>query len=489
MQKLPKIIATLGPATDNDPILGQMLVAGVDVVRINFSHGEPDQQIRRIEQVRRLSAELGKDVGVMADLQGPKVRIESFATHAIDLEAGQRFVLDTQLDPAAGDKNVVGVAYAGLTDDVTLGDRLLLNDGVIVLKVMEIEAAKVLCEVEIGGRLSDKKGLNIQGGGLSITGLTEKDQRDINIAVQAQVDYVAVSFVRDAGDIETTRTRIHNAGGHARVVAKIERTEALENLESIIAAADAVMVARGDLGVEIGYARLIGVQKRIIRLANEQGCVSITATQMMESMISTPMPTRAEVADVSNAVLDGTDAVMLSAESAVGEYPVETVQAMVDVCVGTDEFATPDIVRPQPRHFEHVDKAVAAAVSYTASALGARAVVCFTESGSTALWLSRQRSQIPIYALTRHIATRRRVSLFRGVEAVDFDMLQWRSPTHYYEAFRCLLGMDAVALGDLVIFTKGDQTGVQGGTNAMKILRVVDPDTATSDAGSGYNGD
>jgi pyruvate kinase len=470
-----KILATLGPATDDPERLKKMIEAGVDVVRVNFSHGVAEDHAHRVQSVRDCAAALGRDVGVLADLQGPKIRIDQFRYGAIELYEGAHFTLDAELDAEAGTDQAVGIAYKDLPRDVSPGNVLLLDDGRIELEVEEAAGPRVLCRVMVGGPLSNKKGINLRGGGLSAPALTEKDRRDIVTAARLEVDYLAVSFPRVAADMDEARRLLQAAGGHAGLVAKIERTEALEDIESIIEASDAIMIARGDLGVEIGDAELVGVQKRLIRLAREMNRVAITATQMMESMIHNQTPTRAEVLDVANAVLDGSDAVMLSGETAVGKYPVKAVAAMARVCLGA-ETQRESLVSSHriDSQFFRVDEAIAMATMYTANHLKVRAIVALTESGSTTQWLSRISSGIPIYALTRHDATRRRVKLYRGVYPFSFDVLHDDSSLVLRDAMDGLLLCSVIHRDDLVIVTKGEFTGVPGGTNTMKILRVGD---------------
>ena len=469
-----KIVTTLGPATDDPDVLRALLEAGADVVRINCSHGDLVSQRPRVEAVREASDALGLDVAILADLQGPKIRVERFAEGAVTLEDGATFTLDTDLDPSAGDVSAVGITYQALPDDVTPGDVLLLSDGQIELDVIAIEGRKVVCRVRSGGRLRDRKGLNRRGGGLSAASLTDDDRENIRTAAEYGIDYLAVSFPKDGADVETARRLFKRAGGNGRIIAKVERTEAIEHIESIVRAADVVMVARGDLGVEMGFASVPGLQKRILYLTRTKARVAITATQMMESMIEHPLPTRAEVSDVANAVMDGTDAVMLSAETAIGQHPVEAVRAMAAICVKAERHLS---MRGLPSHrmddrFERVDEAIAMAVMYTANHLDVAAIIAFTESGSTARWMSRIRSDIPIFALTRHASTRRRVQIFRNVHPVPFDMRQLEVPKLYDDAIQTLRSRGVVTSGDRVIVTKGDRTGVAGGTNAMKILAV-----------------
>ncbi len=449
-----------------------MIAAGLDVARINFSHGNASDHERRVDQVRERAALAGCSVGVLMDLQGPKIRIDRFREGSIVLGEGASFALDTRLDENAGDVTQVGVTYKALPADVVPGDTLLLDDGAIVLAVQAVDEYRIECKVAVGGKLSNNKGINRQGGGLSAAALTEKDREDIILAAQLQADYLAISFPRDAADVEQARSLVEAAGGEARIVAKIERSEAVRDAESIIAAADAVMVARGDLGVELGDAEVPGVQKRLIGMARSRDRVVITATQMMQSMIENPIPTRAEVSDVANAVLDGSDAVMLSAETATGKYPVKAIEAMDRVCRSAERQRTAIISNHRmDESFRRADEAIAMAAMYTANHLPVRAIAAMTESGDTALWMSRISSGIPIYAMTPHESTQRRVTLYRGVYPVPCI-----SPTDHAAANRLaieeLKKRGAVDDGDLVIITKGDLVGLHGGTNAMKIVRV-----------------
>jgi pyruvate kinase len=476
MARRTKIVATLGPATDPERALADLVAAGVDLVRVNFSHGSFDEHARRIERARAAAAKAGRVVGVLGDLRGPKVRIERFATGRAALIEGERFTLDASHDPEDGTDRVVGVAYQSLPRDVRAGDTLLLNDGLIALEVTGVAGTQVHTKVVTGGELTDMKGLNKLGGGLSAGALTDKDRDDVRMAAKLGVDYLAVSFVRNRDDIAEAWDLWRAAGGEGRIVAKIERREAIDNLESIIDESAAVMVARGDLGVEVGYAELTGLQKRIIGLARAKSRLVITATQMMESMIHSPVPTRAEVSDVANAVMDDTDAVMLSAETAVGRHPGRVVRAMAQVIEGAEKWQFSN--RPDLRadgHFDRTDEAIAAAVMYTANHLDVRAIVALTESGSTALWMSRMRSDIPIYAFTRHAATQRRVTLYRGVYPVDFDVIHTRPEQLYGAIFERMIAGQLAAEGDLIIVTKGEFSGVSGGTNSMKILQVRRP--------------
>lgn len=473
-----KIVATVGPATDDLEVLTQMMHAGVDVVRLNASHGTVEDRRRRLTLVREAARRADRSVGVLLDLGGPKIRIEGFRDGPVLLTEGAAFTIDTELAPKAGTVQRVGVAYKELPRDLAAGDTLLLNDGQIVLDVVKVAATTVETRVRVGGELSDRKGLNRQGGGISAPALSARDREDIEFAAAEGVDYLAVSFVREAADMQEARALLRAAGGAGRLVAKIERHEAIENLTAIIEAADVVMVARGDLGVEMGYAELTGLQKTIIHESRTRNRVVITATQMMESMIQNPVPTRAEVSDVANAIMDGTDAVMLSAETATGRYPVKAVEAMAQVILGAEKY---QLTHPRSRQraaegeFQGTEEAIAMAVMYTANHMKVRAIVALTESGATPLWMSRIRSDIPVYAFTPHEATRRRVTLYRGVYPVIFDIRAAGDSTEklYRALFTRLLELRLVRKRDLVILTKGEHSGVQGGTNSMQILKVT----------------
>jgi len=470
-----KIVATLGPATDELDVLVEMCQAGLDVARLNFSHGTQQDHLRRLELLREATRRTGRYVAILGDLSGPKIRIESFVTGAVQLVEGQPFALDTALDKNAGNQREVGVAYKELVVDVAAGDTLLLNDGLIVLEVLSVQGTRIETRVVAGGELSNRKGVNRKGGGISAPALTDKDREDIVFAAAQGIDYVALSFVRDAEDLHQARALLRAAGGNfTRLVAKIERHEAVAQLAGIIDATDVVMVARGDLGVEMGHAALTGLQKTIIHETRMRNRIVITATQMMESMIQNPVPTRAEVSDVANAVLDGTDAVMLSAETAAGKYPVKAVAAMAEVIQGAETYHLSQS-RPRERSditFTQSEEAIAHAVMYTANHLDVRAIVALTESGATTLWMSRLRSDIPIYAFTRHEATRRRVTLYRGVYPVSFDVQPDDNVPLPQRVFDMLLDLRIVDEGDQIILTKGELSGVQGGTNSMQILRV-----------------
>jgi len=468
-----KIVATLGPASSDRRTLQRIFAAGVDVVRLNFSHGTADDHLQRAELVREVCRESGRTVGIMADLQGPKIRIGRFRDGRVTLEPGAAFVLDADCD--LGDEHQVGLDYKELPNDVRAGDVLLLDDGRIVFDVTRVAGARIQCRVRHGGVLSNNKGINRLGGGLTAPALTAKDMEDIRTVAAMRADYLAVSFPKHGKDMALAGELLRAAGGRALLIAKIERAEAVDShaFGEILAASDGIMVARGDLAVEVGDASVPALQKRMIRAAREQNKLTITATQMMESMIASPTPTRAEVSDVANAVLDGTDAVMLSAETASGKYPVETVEAMSRICIEAEKSSPVSLDREfLDRVFTRVDQSIAMAVLFTAYHLHVKAIAALTQSGSTALWMSRLNCGVPIYALTSEASTRYRVSLFRGVfpftvsyQGHDRDLL-------LEEAEEVLVRNGVVADGDLIVISFGEPIGASGGTNTMKIVKV-----------------
>lgn len=470
-----KIVATVGPASSSPETLRQLIQAGVNVFRLNFSHGSAADHEQVATRIREASAEVQRVVALLGDLQGPKIRIARFSDGPVQLKAGATFVLDASLGKEAGDAGQVGVDYPELARDCSVGDTLLLNDGLIELRVQAIDGDRITCEVIAGGPLSNNKGINRQGGGLTAAALTDKDRDDILLAARLDLDYLALSFPRSAADVEQARQLYRDAGGLGGMVAKIERAEAVahpETLDAIIRASDGVMVARGDLAVEIGDAALVGVQKQIIARARALDRFVITATQMMESMISSPQPTRAEVSDVANAVLDGTDAVMLSGETAVGEYPVATVQAMHRIIRGAEcswQQHAPE--QRQPDTLEAIDEAIAMAAMYVANHLrGVRAIIAMTETGATPKLMSRLRSGMPIFAFTPHPHTQRRVAIYRGVETIAFDNDAVPNSEINQLAVSELLNRRLVEPGDRILITKGDYDKAHGGTNTLKIV-------------------
>lgn len=473
MMRRVKILATLGPASQEEEVLTKMVMAGLNAVRCNFSHGTPEDHAKRVTLIRQIMAKTGKTIAILGDLQGPKIRVAKFKEGKISLKDGDLFVLDAELGREEGDQTKVGIDYKELPKDVKPGNILLLDDGKIVFEVISTNGVQVQCKVVTGGVLSNNKGINKQGGGLTAPALTDKDKEDIKTAAKLGMDYVAVSFVRSASDIEYARELLKKEGSNAGIVSKIERVEAVENLDEIIQASDVAMVARGDLAVEVGDEHVPGIQKRIIQRCRELDKVAITATQMLESMIECPTPTRAEVSDVANAVLDGTDVVMLSAETASGKYPVKAIEAMDRVirAVETDPNTFTSKHRVELK-FDRVDEAIAMATMYTANHINAKAIVAMTESGATTLWMSRIRSKLPIYALTRNADTMGRVMLYRGVYPIQFDSRQLSNAQINLKAVEELVKRDLVKNSDLVILTSGDHAGVHGGTNKMQILTV-----------------
>ena len=470
-----KIVATLGPATDKPGMLARLVAAGLDAARLNYSHGTVADHARRAQAVRTAAVEAGREIGLIADLQGPKIRLECFSDHAVDIEQGARFLIDAECAPDAGTAERVGVTYKQLPQDVKPGDTLLVDDGRIVLGVEGSSGSVIETTVITGGRLSDHKGVNRQGGGLSAPAVTAKDRADLIHALAEGADYIAVSFPRSAADIDTVRQLIQKGGGSAGIIAKIERAEALDCAPELIAASDGIMIARGDLGVEIGDARLPPAQKHLIAMAREQHRTVITATQMMESMIEHSMPTRAEVFDVANAVLDGTDAVMLSGETSVGINPDKAVSAMARICEGAEnEWSDPASSLLLDAQFERVDQAIAMSTVYCGNRIGATAIAALTESGATALWTSRLNTAIPIFALARHPETLRKVTLYRDVYPVYFDVTSIEYSEVTREVLSLLQEHGAVNDGDRVIITKGDLHGYSGGTNGMKIVTIGD---------------
>lgn len=471
MIRRTKIVATLGPACSDAKTLDRLMEAGIDVVRLNFSHGTAQDHIDRAELVRSLARARGRAIGVLVDLQGPKIRIGKFANTKIQLAVGDKFILDANC--TLGDQTRVGLDYKELPNDVSRGTTLLLDDGRIEMWVEEVVGAEIHCTVVQGGALSNNKGINRKGGGLSAAALTEKDIEDIKTAAALKADYLAVSFPREGADMHLARRLLNEAGWDCQLVAKIERAEAIDNLDEILEASDAIMVARGDLGVEVGDAAVPALQKRMIRMAIEKNKLAITATQMMESMITSPIPTRAEVSDVANAVLDGTDAVMLSAETAAGQFPVEAVAAMHRVCLEAEKESETSFTGDRlMKSFLRADEAIAMSAVFTSIHLNIKAIAALTESGSTCLWMSRLSTKVPIYALTPQVQTRRKVTLFRGVYPINLKTESKERDVLLAEAEEELRRRGAVREGDLILLTVGEPIGQSGGTNTMKIVRV-----------------
>lgn len=467
-----KIVATIGPASSSIQVLEKMIQAGVDVVRINFSHGSKEEHIEYAELTRSLARSTGMTVGLLADLQGPKIRIGKFEDGKIMLKTGDAFVLDAECN--LGNQERVGLDYKELPNDVEIGATLMLDDGRIVLGVSRVKGHQIYCTVEQGGMLSNNKGINRKGGGLSSGALTNKDMEDIKTAAAIKADYLAVSFPRSGADMRQARNLMHEAGGKSLLMAKIERSEAVLALADILQASDAVMVARGDLAVEVGDAAVPALQKRIIRAARFSNKLVVTATQMMESMVSSQIPTRAEVSDVANAVLDGTDAVMLSSESASGQYPIDAVEAMARVCLEAEKEYLPqhELRKIKDDVTDSIEEAIARTVMYAADGLKIHAIAALTQSGLTALLMSRRSSNVPIFALSPQEGTRRKVTLFRGVYPVKFIVGSNDPEIILNQAENELLQRGVVSIGDLIVMTIGEPVGKAGGTNTMKIVKV-----------------
>jgi pyruvate kinase len=476
MHRATKIVATIGPASSTPDILLKMIHAGLDVVRLNFSHGTADDHRQRAETVRECARQAGREVAIMADLQGPKIRVGKFENGKTVLEPGRPFILDSECE--LGNDERVGLDYKDLPRDLKPGDVLLLNDGLIVLDVARVIGSEIHTIVKVGGDLSNNKGINRQGGGLTAPALTAKDMEDIRTAMSLAVDFVAVSFPKNATDMEMARQLANIAGApygvKPKMIAKIERAEAIPALQEILDSSDGIMVARGDLAVEVGNAAVPALQKRMIRMARESNKLVITATQMMESMIHAPVPTRAEVSDVANAVLDGTDAVMLSAESAAGKYPVQTIETMAAICVEAEKSEHSELDKDfLDRTFTRIDQSIAMGALFTAYHLGAKAIVALTESGSTALWMSRHWTHVPIFALTPRVGSERAMSLYRNVTPLHLDTSSDRD-TALQQAIEVVVSKGYAARGDMVVLTVGEPMGQPGGTNTLKIVRVGD---------------
>ena len=476
MPRATKIVATLGPASSSPEVLDRMIRAGVDVVRMNFSHGKAQDHIDRATLVREVARRAGREVAIMADLQGPKIRVGKFEGDKTLLAPGQKFILDgatTEL----GTNERVGLDYKELPRDLRAGDVLLLNDGLLKLVVDAVRGEEVHTTVVVGGVLSNNKGINKAGGGLTAPALTSKDMEDIKTAMSFQCEYLAVSFPKTATDMEMARQLANVAGEKWRhkpqMIAKIERSEAIPALEGILRASDGIMVARGDLAIEVGNAAVPALQKRMIKMAREMDRVVITATQMMESMIVNPVPTRAEVSDVANAVLDGTDAVMLSAETAAGNYPVETIEMMASICVEAE--AAEEIALDATftnKQFARIDQSIAMGALFTAYHLGCKAILALTESGSTALWMSRHRIHVPIYGLTSQLTSQRRMALYRNVLPMLMPNFADRDEA-LAKAEALLIERGVLKSGDTYAITCGEPMGHPGGTNMLKVCRVA----------------
>jgi pyruvate kinase len=476
MIRATKIVATLGPASSDAAVLRQLIAAGVDVVRLNFSHGTADDHRARAQLVRQVSADLGREVAIMADLQGPKIRVGKFESGKIFLKAGDTFILDAAC--TLGNQERVGLDYKDLPKDVKAKDKLLLNDGLLVFEVQRVEGSSIHVLVELGGELSNNKGINRAGGGLSAPALTEKDKQDLVSAVELEADYIAISFPKNAQDMLVAKALVEEAAKknqhQAKLIAKIERAEAVidQTLQEILDVSDGIMVARGDLAVEVGNAAVPALQKKMIRMARDSNKLVITATQMMESMIQNPVPTRAEVSDVANAVLDGTDAVMLSAETASGQYPVETVKQMANICLEAEKTEVHHLDSDFfDQQFSRIDQSIAFGALFTAYHLGVKAIAALTDSGSTALWMSRHKIRVPIFAMTPKKKTERKMALYRNVHPLRMDTSNDRD-TALAQAEAHLKNLKVVAANDTIVLTVGEPMGAVGGTNTLKIVKV-----------------
>nr|WP_187306510.1 pyruvate kinase [Buchnera aphidicola] len=472
-----KIVATLGPSTDYDQNLEKIIKLGVNVLRLNFSHGSLSEHIQRIEMAKMIREKLGVHVALLGDLQGPKIRITKFTKSQVFLKKNDMFILDVNCHPEHGDVTSVGIDYKNLPNDVFPNDVLLLDDGRIQLKIKQVNSFQVITKVLVGGILSNNKGINKLGGGLSATVITNKDKKDIITAVKMDLDYLAISFPRSPEDLIYAKNLVKKANGNVKIIAKIERAEAVANdniISSMILASDGIMVARGDLGVEIGDPELAGIQKKLIRKARQLNRLVITATQMMESMNMNPFPTRAEVMDVANAVLDGSDAVMLSSETATGNFPLETVSSMHKVCVGAEKMPSINVSRHRlDVIFDSIEEAVAMSAMYSANHLkGVKAIITMTESGRTALLTSRITSGLPIFALSKNYKTLNLSALYRGVTPIYFNTIS-SGLNAAKEAITILLSKKCVCIGDVVIITQGDIMGKQGKTNSSRILKIL----------------
>lgn len=473
-----KIIATLGPGSNRIDLLRDMIhVGALNVVRFNFSHGTPEFHEENARIVREAAAQAGREVAIMADLQGPKIRVSKIAGGGVAIGEGESVLLDAAFS-GEGTRERIGLDYRKLPEDVQAGDVLLLDDGLLTLKVMRVSGSEIHAVAENSHVLKSNKGINKQGGGLSAGALTEKDFRDLKTAVEIGCDYLAVSFVKNAEDMRTARaavaTECVRLGQVIQpgLVAKIERIEAIENLDEIIEASDGIMVARGDLAVEVGNAAVPALQKRMIRRAREMRRFSIIATQMMESMIENPVPTRAEVSDVANAVLDGTDAVMCSAETAVGKYPFETVRQMAQICAAAEKeqdslVGVADTVEVTRR----TDHAVAAAAVHLARQVDAKVVVALTESGTTAFQISRYGIQLPIFALTPSVQAQRRMAVYRGVRPLRLATSTEHDRALVEVEVR-LRELGVLKAGDQYIITSGARMRQSGSTDTLQIIKV-----------------
>lgn len=472
--KQTKIIATIGPASSEPQMIEKLINAGVNVFRLNFSHGDHATHKTNIENIRKIATKTSKPIAIMADLQGPKIRVSKFTQGKVELANGSFITLDTEYKDL-GDENLVGVDYEHLAHDVKSGDTLLLDDGKLTFIVENVIGSKIKCKVIQGGTLKNNKGINKLGGGLTAPALTEKDFEDISFISTQKVDYVAISFPKAASDVQLAKLKLAELGASkVQIISKMERTEAVaENMNEIIKASDGIMVARGDLAVEVGEALVPGLQKKLVSLCRQHHKLSIVATQMLESMIENPVATRAEVSDIANAVLDGTDAVMLSAETASGKYPLQAVETMARVCAEAEKMADIDIeAKFVHEKFANKQQTIAMAALFSAYHLNCQAIVALTASGSIARWLSRVISGVPIYAVTDSHEAFQTMSMYRGVQPYFLKHKATDTTEHAREACAFLQHQQILHDGDTVVVTMGDKVANVGGTNALKVLTI-----------------
>lgn len=467
-----KIICTMGPATDNEEVLKDLMLSGMDVARLNFSHGSHEEALERINRIKKVREELDVPVAILLDTKGPEVRIKDFKDGKVTLKEGQKFTLCT--DEVEGDENQVSITYKNLPKDVKAGDRILIDDGLIEMEVLSVKSTRIICKVKNGGVISNKKGVNIPNVSLSMPYMSKKDIDDIIFGIEQDVDFIAASFVRTAADIKEIKTVLQNNDGrNVRIIAKIENAEGVDNIDDIIRECHGIMVARGDMGVEIDMQDLPVIQKQIIKKTYRAGKVVITATQMLDSMIRNPRPTRAETTDVANAIYDGTSAIMLSGETAIGKYPVETVKTMASIAERTENDI--DYVKRLERmNFDSsmdVTNAISHATCTTAHDLHASAIIALTYSGGTAMQISRFRPHCPIIAPTLSTKARRQLNLSWGVVPI---MSETRSNTDelFDHAVECAQKTGLIKDGDLVVITGGAPMAVAGTTNVMKVHLV-----------------
>jgi pyruvate kinase len=469
-------VCTLGPATSSERRIRELVYAGMDVARLNMSHGTHADHAETYRLVREASDASGHGVGILADLQGPKIRLETFSGGPVDLRRGQHWTITTR--EVDGNAEICGTTFKGLAGDVAVGDPILIDDGKVRLRAIEVkDGTDVVCEVLVGGKVSNHKGINLPGVAVSVPALSEKDIEDLRFALHLTVDFIALSFVRSAADVEDVRRVMREENVMIPVIAKIEKPQAIDNLDEVITAFDGFMVARGDLGVEMPMEEVPFLQKTIVDKARLNAKPVIVATQMLESMISSPTPTRAEVSDVANAILDGADAVMLSGETGVGEYPVHTVETMARIIMATEAHAMEQhevgTLRTLPWDPHTKSGIIAKAAGEVAERVGAKYVVAFTQSGDSARRMSRFRGSVPVLAFTPEAQTRSQLSLSWGVETFKTQMVE-HTDEMVYQVDDQLLRIGRVEEGDLVVIIAGSPPGIPGSTNALRVHRMGD---------------